>query len=96
MGNGRMDVGEREAVYIRQTDAGEYEIGLERPRSDVAAIEVSANGIPLTDEESSSSHASRLAIRSSLFGLGPTTFEVRLFDDAGQDLRGYERELITR
>lgn len=96
MGNGRLDVSDREGVYLRQTDAGEYEVGLERAGSDVAAIEVSVGGTPLSDLDTGSQHSTRLAVRGSLEALGPTTVEVRLFDASGVDVRGYDRDLIAR
>jgi hypothetical protein len=95
-GNGRMDVGSTEGVYIRQTDTGEYEVGLERARADVAAIEVKVNDISLRDIVSASEHSSRLVIRSGIAAPGESFFQILLFNSSGQVLRTYERDLVVR
>ncbi len=92
MGNASLDVTSREAVYIRQTGSGEYRIGIERPDADVESLEALVDGVPLTDHGS----AYDLEVQASFDSLGPQVIDVRLFDSAGQDIRGYQRELEIR
>ncbi len=96
LGNGRMDVGESEAVFIRQTDDGEYEVGLERARTDVAAIEVRVNGVLLTDIDTGQSRVGALHLRSGIASVGESLFEIALFSASNTPLRGYERDLVVR
>lgn len=91
MGNGRLDVTSREAVYIQQVDRGEYRIGLERAGSDVDSIRALANGVALFDIDGDDSE-----IRANFETLGNQLIEVRLIDASGRDIRGYERELEIR
>jgi len=71
------------AVFIRQTGEAIYEIGLERPPAEVAAIEVTADGVLLTDSESETSHSARLAVKSSFNQLGLRKFEISTFNADG-------------
>lgn len=95
-GNGRMDVGSTEGVYIRQTDTGTYEVGLERARADVAAIEVTVNDISLRDIVTASERSGRLIIRSGIASPGESFFHILLFNSSGHVIRTYERDLLVR
>jgi GH25 family lysozyme M1 (1,4-beta-N-acetylmuramidase) len=75
------------AVFIRQVGANRYEIGLERAPAGVAAIEVAADGILLTDEQSSTTRSARGAVMYTFSQLGARTFTIRTYDSAGA-LRG--------
>ncbi len=92
MGNASLDVTSREAVYIRQTNSGEYQIGIERPGADIESIEALVDGLSLTDHGS----AYDLEVQANFDTLGAQAIEIRLFDSAGQDIRGYQRELEIR
>ena len=93
MGNGRLDVTSREAVFIQQADTGTYRIGLERPGSDVSSIRVFADGNALTDLGGG---GEGFVIQADFQSLGEQQIEVRLLSAAGQDLRGYQRDLEIR
>jgi hypothetical protein len=91
MGNGRLDVTDREAVFIRQVDVGEYDIGLERADTDVGAIEVFINDVRHT-----SLSGQALTLRTAIAEPGASTFEVKLFDHSGTPLRSYIRKVVVR
>jgi hypothetical protein len=94
-GYGSLDVvGGATAVFIRQIAARTYEIGLERPPAEVAAIEVRADGHLLTDELSGESRATRLAVQSGFYTLGSRAFEVSTFNFDGS-WRGTLRRSFT-
>ena len=76
------------AVYIWQTGAKEYEVGLEREPSEVAFIEVRADGFLLTDAETQTSQSTRNAVRSSFNTLGERHFDVATYNADGS-LRGH-------
>ncbi|MFO0686357.1 MAG: M15 family metallopeptidase [Sandaracinus sp.] len=67
------------AVYVRPVDTSTFEVGLERA-SGIAAIEVDADGTPVTDDTSGTAHSTRLAVRHTYSMLGTRTFVVRLYD----------------
>jgi GH25 family lysozyme M1 (1,4-beta-N-acetylmuramidase) len=76
------------AVFIRQVADHQYEIGLERPPPEVAAIEVMVDGKwLLTDELSQTTRSARGAVRYTFSDLGARTFAISTFD-AGGTLRG--------
>jgi len=93
-GVGSIDSVPGSAVFIRQLGAGLYEIGLERAVSAVAAIEVRADGITLTDSVSGLRRSPRRAVRSSFTRLGLRNFEIRTYDSRG-GLRGTLRRSLT-
>lgn len=75
------------AVYIKQMGEKLYEIGLERAPEEVAAIEVRADGVLLTDSETGEAHSPRNAVRYTFSKLGERSFEIDTFNADGT-LRG--------
>lgn len=67
------------AVYVKPTDAGTFALGLERPTSDLTAIEVDADGTPVSDATSSTTHSTRLEVLHTYSTLGARTFVVRIY-----------------
>ncbi|GAB4205824.1 MAG: hypothetical protein OHK0013_21980 [Sandaracinaceae bacterium] len=94
LGIGLLDTVSGTAVFIRQTGDAEYEIGLERAPSGVAAIEVDADAFALTDATSGRTRATRLAVRSRFYVLGERTFSIRTYGVDGA-LRGTLRRTFT-
>ena len=74
------------AVYVRPRAPSTYEIGLERPSAAVAAIEVDADGTPLTDTTTGVVRSTRNAVLHTFTLLGARTFVVRLYDATGTAL----------
>lgn len=72
------------AVFIRQTGAQSYEIGLERAPAEVASIEVRADGYLLTDGVSGKTRSTRKAVASGFTKLGQRQFKITTFDAAGK------------
>jgi hypothetical protein len=71
------------AVYVRPRGGTTYEVGLERPAADVAAIEVSADGFPLTDAETGEVRSSRRAVLHTYSATGLRRFELRAYGASG-------------
>lgn len=71
------------AVFVRPRGASTFEIGLERPAADVAAIEVVVDGTTLTDATSMMTRSPRNAVLYTFSTLGARSFELRAFDGAG-------------
>lgn len=71
------------AVYVRPTDTSTFEVGLERPTTDLGAIEVDADGTAVTDATSATAHSTRLAVLHTYTTLGARTFVVRLYGAGG-------------
>ena len=71
------------AVYIKPTDIATFEIGIERATTAMAAIEVDADGTPVTDATSLATHSTRLAVLHTYSTLGLRTFVVRIYDASG-------------
>ncbi len=67
------------AVYVRPVDTASFEVGVEHA-SGIGAIEVDADGTPVTDDTSGSAHSTRLAVRHTYSTLGARSFAVRLYD----------------
>jgi GH25 family lysozyme M1 (1,4-beta-N-acetylmuramidase) len=80
---GLLDVTPGVGVFIRQTGAKEYEIGLERAPAGVAAIEVKADGYLLTDGISGTAHATRLAVKYAFEQLGQRQFALTTYNADG-------------
>ncbi|MBX7193678.1 MAG: M15 family metallopeptidase [Sandaracinaceae bacterium] len=93
-GIGLIDTVSGTAVFIRQTGAAEYEIGLERAPTGVASIEVDADAFALTDATSGAARSSRLAVRSRFTLLGERQFSIRTYNADGT-LRGTLRRTFT-
>lgn len=83
LGVGLMDVTDGTAVFIKQMGDHLYEIGLERPPSGVAAIEVKADQWVLADEVSGKSRSDRLAVRYRFSELGSRHFEISTYNADG-------------
>ena len=94
LGVALLDVGSSTGVYIRQTGASQYEIGLERAPTDVRAIEVRTSGVTLTDADSGTRRSTRLAVRSAFTTLGSRTFEIDTYGADGAR-RGTLRRTLT-
>jgi hypothetical protein len=94
LGNGSIDVTAGTAVFVRQLGTGFYDIGLERAPAGVAAIEVSADGYPLTDEVSGSRRSTRLTVRSHFGTLGSRQLAITTVGADGS-VRGTLRRTVT-
>jgi hypothetical protein len=81
-------------VFVRPTDAGSWEIGLERAPSGVANIEVRADGYLLTDSVSRSTRSARRIVTSNFSTLGERNIEIRTYGEDGI-LRGTLRRTVT-
>lgn len=93
-GRGLLDVTADTAVFIRQAGEKVYEIGLERPPSGVASIEVRADGFLLVDGVSGKSRSTRLAVKSSFSKLGERNFALTTFNVDGSK-RGTLKRTFT-
>jgi hypothetical protein len=80
------------AIYVRPRGGTTYEVGLERPAADVAAIEVSADGFAITDAETGEVRASRRAVLHTYSATGLRRFELRAYaaDGALLETRTFE------
>lgn len=67
------------AVYVKPTDTASFAVGLERATSDVSAIEVDADGTPVTDATSGTTHSTRLEVLHRYSTLGARTLVVRIY-----------------
>lgn len=94
LGEGLFDVTEGFGVYIKQLGPALYEVGIERPPTGVATVEVRADGFLLNDEVSGQTRSPRRAVRSRFLQLGPRQFELRTFNVDGT-LRGVLRRNFT-
>ncbi len=92
-GNGSMDVTPDTAVYVKQMGHGLYEAGLERAPSGVAAVEVRADGVLLTDGVSNLQRTPRLAVRSQFTSLGLRHFTITTFGADGAARGTLERSI---
>lgn len=71
------------AVFVRPRAPSTYEIGLERPAADVAAIEVSVDGTLLTDATTGTTRSTRRAVLYAFSTLGMRSFDVRSYGADG-------------
>lgn len=95
VGVGLIDTVAGTAVFIRQTGAATYEIGLERAATDVAAIEVVVDGTWLiTDDVSGQTRATRKAVLSHFARLGARSFAITTYNPNGT-IRGTLRRTAT-
>ena len=72
-----------DAIAVRPRQGNEFEVSLERPSANVAAIEVDADTFPLTDSVSGDVRTTRLALRYAFTRLGTRNLRVRLYDADG-------------
>jgi|GEM_PF-3685394 len=91
---GLLDVTAGFGFFIRQAGDGIYEIGLERAPAGVAAVEVRADGILLTDGDTGDQRSARNAVRSAFSQLGTRDFALSTFNADGS-LRGTLRRRFT-
>ncbi len=91
---GLLDVTPDVGVFIRQTGAKEYEIGLERAPVGVATLEVRADGYLLVDGVSGKSKTSRLAVKSAFTTLGERDFAITTYNADGTK-RGTLHRIFT-
>jgi len=71
------------AIAVRPRQGNEFEIALERPSSNVAAIEVDADTFVLRDSVSGDVRTTRRALRYAFSTLGTRNLRVRLYDADG-------------
>jgi hypothetical protein len=72
------------AAFVRPTgEAATYEIGVDRPARNVAAIEVEVDGHLLTDDVSGDTRATRRAVHHTYSVLGMREVVMRLYDASG-------------
>jgi GH25 family lysozyme M1 (1,4-beta-N-acetylmuramidase) len=82
-------------VFIRQTAAATFEIGLERAPADVAAIEVVVDGTwMIRDDVSGQTRAGRKAVLSHFATLGSRQFAITTYSASGA-VRGTLRRTFT-
>lgn len=96
LGLGLIDVTGDVAVFIRQRGPGLYEIGLERPSDEVAAIEVRADGALLRDEVSGSSWSTRHAVRARFETPAELRFEIDTYHADGSHRGTLRRAFVAR
>ena len=72
-----------DAIAVRPRQGNEFEIALERPSPNVAAIEVDADTFALTDSVSGAARSTRRAIRYAFSTLGTRNLRVRFYDAGG-------------
>ena len=82
-GVGLFDVTPDYGVFLRQTGAAQYEVGIERAPAGVAGLEVRADGFLLRDEVSGATRSPRAAVRHTYSQLGARDFELRTFNADG-------------
>jgi len=82
-GIGLIDVTPGTGVFIRQTGASEYEIGIEREPAGIGSIEVTADGYLLTDSVTGQSRSTRLAVDYTFNTLGERSFTIDIFRTDG-------------
>ena len=93
VGNGLVDTSSTPVIYAEQTGAAEYEIGLQTPRSDVADIEVYADGFPVSDDVSGQTKSMRAAVRHQFSAGGDRELRIVLHDAQGHTLDTQTRTL---
>lgn len=81
------------ALYVRPTVDHAFEIGLERPTSDLVAIEVDVDTFALTDAVTGSTRSARLAIEHSFSELGARHVVLRGYDASSSVLLTLEADV---
>jgi hypothetical protein len=93
LGVGMIDSIPQTAVFIWQRDEHTYTVGLERPTTSMASIELRVDGILIPDAISGLTRSTRLAVRNTYNTFGSRNFEVRIFNASGQLLQTQTRTL---
>ena len=83
LGVGVLDAVSGPAVFVRQSSAREFEIGVEGG-SGIAAVSVKDGSTTLTDKVSGVTKSDRLAVKASFSSLGSHTFTVTSYDSTGK------------
>ncbi|MEZ4296227.1 MAG: GH25 family lysozyme [Polyangiaceae bacterium] len=78
-----LDVTADTGVFIRQTGAKEYEIGLERAPAAVATISVTADNYALVDGVTGKTKSPRLAVKTTFNTLGARKFAITTYNADG-------------
>jgi hypothetical protein len=84
------------AIFVRPRGPSTFEIGLERPAADIAAIEVVVDGTTLIDATSMMARSPRNAVLYTFSTLGARTFELRAFDAGGTMLEARTFDFTLR
>lgn len=93
-GIGLLDTVPGTGVFVRQVGQATYEVGLERAPTAVAAIEVDADGWPVSDDVTHTTRSARLAVLHTYSGLGARDFAIDTFGADGR-LRGTLRRTFV-
>jgi len=96
LGNGIIDSISASAVFVRQTNEHEYEIGLERAPSTWTTVEVSVDGGLLTDLDTNTQRSTRRAVRYQFTGLGNRNLTIIARNAAGTIVDTRTRTLLVR
>ena len=96
VGNGLVDSTSSPQVFVDQTGDAEYEIGLETMGANVAAVEVYADGFPLTDAVSGVTHSPRGIVRHQFSDGGDRELRIVSLDSGGHALATQTRTLHVR
>ncbi len=95
LGNGIVDSQAGSAIFVRQTDDHEYEIGWERPSSAAHTLDVSADGTALTDLDSGTVRATRGAVRYRFTTLGTRALTITERSASGGVVATFTRSLAV-
>ena len=96
IGNGIIDSIAGTAVFVRQTNEHEYEIGLERAPSTWTTVEVSVDGGLLTDLDTGKTRSPRGAVRYKFVGLGNRNLTIIARNASGTVVDTRTRTLLVR
>ncbi len=81
-------------VSIRPIDTATFEVAIERPTSDLTAIELDVDGAAVADATSMVAHSTRMAVLHTYSTLGARTFVVRIYG-AGDALVDTRTVMLT-
>jgi lysozyme len=96
LGNGIVDSQAGSAIFVRQTDELEYEIGWERPNTNARTLEVTADGTLLTDLDSGTTRSARGAVRYRFTTLGTRALAITERTASGTVVSTATRTLVVR
>ncbi len=96
LGNGIIDSQAGAAIAIRQTGEHEYEIGYERAATTWNTMDITVEGVALTDLDTSTTRSTRGAIRYKFNGLGERPLTIVARDAAGSVVNTQTRTLLVR
>ncbi len=94
LGVGMLDVTEGPSFSIRQLGTNLYEVSLERPPTEVAAVEVDIDRFPITDTTTNQRRNTRRAVRFAIQQLGTRQVSLSTFNADGS-LRGTLQRSFT-